>query len=94
MTKLERTLLEHILDSLDRLFDRENSLADVHDLLVASHAAMADTVHATTLKESIEKTRFVLRAETSPEGKREKALAATDPLRSYLSRILDGDGTN
>ena len=91
MTKLERTLLESILDSLDRLFDRENQVADVHDLLIATSAALAATEHSAQLDAVTKKTKTVLRSTTSPDQKRNAALAETDSLRKYLSDILYKD---
>ncbi|HKQ79147.1 MAG TPA: hypothetical protein VJ810_35960 [Blastocatellia bacterium] len=91
MNKLDRTLLENILDSLDRLFDRENQVTDVHDILIATSAALAETDYATALKSAADKTSAILRSSTSPDQKRNDALAETDELRRYLSEILYKD---
>ena len=88
MSKFERTLLDNILDSLDRLFDRENQVADVHDLLIVTSVALAETDYASALKNAADKTSAVLRSPTSLDQKRNDALAETDELRRYLSEIL------
>ena len=91
MTKLERTLLENILDSLDRLFDRENQVVDIHDLLMATSAALAATEHSSPLEAAMEKTSTVLRSKMSSKLKRDAALGETQSLREYLSDILYRD---
>ena len=81
-------LLTNILNSLDRMFDRENQVADVHDLLMASSVALLETIHAPHIQDAVERTQTVLRSRKAPEDKRDDALTETQALREYLADIL------
>ena len=85
ITKQERQLLTNILNSLDRLFDRENQIVDVHDLLLASSVALIETIHSPQLQDAIERTQTVLRSGKALENKRDDALTETQTLREYLA---------
>ncbi len=91
LAKQERDLLTNLLNSLDRLFDRENQVVDVHDLLVASSVALAETSHSPHLLDAVARTHIVLRSRKAPETKRDDALNETQTLREYLSDILYRD---
>ena len=51
MTPKERELLENVLDSLDRLFDRRIGVIDVCALVQATAEALRDTPHQSALEE-------------------------------------------
>jgi len=42
MNKLDTELLENVFDSLDRLFDRESNVVDVHALLFSTQHALSN----------------------------------------------------
>ena len=87
MTKTEADLLENVFDSLDRLFDRESSARDVYALLFATQNALAGS-GIPDLGSYVEDLAIIIRS-GEPEGtQREKAITATDKLRSVLNEVL------
>lgn len=91
IAKQERDLLTNLLNSLDRLFDRDNQVVDVYDLLLASSVALAETSHSAHLLDAVARTNIVLRSRKAPETKRDDALDETQTLRVYLSDFLYRD---
>lgn len=88
MNRIERTLLENLLDCLDRLFDCETNVIDVRDLVYATHAALSETNHASVLAVAEKALISIVRSDTTSDQKRDTALVATDELRVYLATIL------
>jgi hypothetical protein len=82
------TLLENVLDALDRLFDRECSCIDVLALLMATAEALRDTPHSGELLRPIASLSDVVRSGVDGETQRERALDLTDPLRHYLAATV------
>lgn len=88
MTKLAKQLLENIFDSLDRLFDRECRVIDLYALLFVSDLALKEQNSKFCFTEYINKLDKVIKTNNSEEFKRDKALTATDNLRSQLNELL------
>ena len=84
----ERLLLENTLDALDRLFDGDCGAVAVWALLVATAAALRGTSHRPALEEPLAGLWEVVRSGASADAQRDRALAATDPLRQYLAEVL------
>lgn len=91
IAKQEQDLLTSLLNSLDRLFDRENQVVDVYDLLIASSVALTETSHSPHLLDAVDRTHIVLRSRKDPETKRDNVLNEMQTLREYLSDFLYRD---
>ncbi len=88
MPDLESQLLGNLLDSLDRLFDRETSVIDVHALVCATHAALSTTTHTPVLHLAQEELTAVVNARVLRDQQRDAALLATEDLRKYLASVV------
>ncbi len=87
-TKTERELLESILDCLDRVFDNESHVVDLHALIRATGVALEDSQHASTLEAVEQRLAPIVRSGSVPAHQRDAALVATDDFRKYLAAIL------
>lgn len=88
MERIEKKLLEHALDALDRLFDRESSVIDLWGLLFATAQALRSTPHFDVLEGATSNLLTIVRSRESTETKRDRALAVTDELRHHLARAV------
>lgn len=88
MNKLEKRLLENIFDSLDRLFDRECKVIDLHALLFASDLALKQFNSRIHLADLINELDKILKRMNSDEEQRKRTLAVTDNLRNELNELL------
>ena len=88
MTDTEADLLENVLDSLDRLFDRESSAIDVYVLLFATQKALSGSGCCPDLSGYVDSLAAIVRSGESVDSQRENALAVTDNLRSVLNKLL------
>ncbi len=88
MTKDEKALLENLLDSLDRLFDRKSTVIDVYALLFATSKALANTPHYPHIEPLVGNLLTIVRRQGSEEVRRDAALVATDDLRKFLADSL------
>lgn len=88
MHNAECQLLKKLLDCLDRLFDGETSVVDVHDLICATRAALAETNHATILDVAERQFLAITRSRKSCGQQRDVALVVTDDLRKHLASVL------
>ena len=88
MLDTEIKLLSNLLDALDRLYDNEISVLDLHALTFATEAALAGTVHTTVLADVTEGLQKIVRSRTSASEKRDLALNFTDDLRKYLAGVV------
>lgn len=91
MTSREERLLENLLDALDRLYDHQSTVIDIHDLLFATSDALSDTSHFVPLQESLPALTSILRSGASGTVQRDAALIATNRLRQYLAELLPID---
>lgn len=89
MTDDEKKLLNNILDSLDRLFDNESKLIDIHSLIFATSKALTKSQHFSILDETSKDLEEIVWLNLSASNERTEALNATNKLRLYLSEILD-----
>lgn len=88
MTAREKQMLENVLNTLDRLFDRQSSAIDVWAVLLATSEALRATPHHVEFEEPTAGLLAVVRSGGTAEVQRDRALVATDTLRHYLARLL------
>lgn len=88
MNKEELVLLENILDSLDRLFDEDSQVIDIHQLIFATSKALIETNHYQILDKTAKKLDIVLKADSSKDIMRESALIATNELRHCIAKFF------
>lgn len=89
MTNDEKRLLENVLDALDRLFDRESSIIDVHALIFATSKALPNADYFAVLDNAVDRLEIIIRSGLDTEGQRDAALTATNDLRIFLAESLD-----
>ncbi len=88
LTTDERTLLENVLESLDRLFDRDSKARDVFLVLVATSMALQRTELKAAFEDPIRRLGDVVRSKLLPEPLRDLALEVTDGLRGFVAEQL------
>lgn len=88
MSSIELILLENILDSLDRLFDRDSKTVDVFALIFATSIALNNTNHFQILDETAKKLENIFKITDSENELREAALFETDELRHYAAKLF------
>lgn len=88
MSSNELILLENVLDSLDRLFDRDSKTVDVFALIFATSIALNNTNHFQILDKTAKKLENVLKTAESENELRETALFETDELRHYVAKLF------
>lgn len=93
LTKDETTLLENVLESLNRLFDRESTVTDVHALLVATAIAFRVSELAEAFEVPIRQLRDLVDSNAPPDPTRDQGLDATDGLRKLIAEQLRRDTT-
>ena len=81
-------LLDNMLDSLDRLFDRKSGVIDVYTIAYASALALREHRLSAVFEEAAESLEGVVRAGLPDEASRELALEVTDALRIALADAL------
>ena len=91
LTKDQRTLLDNVLESLNRVFDRVCTASDVHALLVATAMALRESALADVFESPIRKLNQVVRSHDSPDRKRDLGLAVIDDLRKFVAEQLRQD---
>lgn len=87
MKPLERRILENVFDALDRLFDHNCQVEDVHDLLFASNIALKDLGSSVCLNDYVNSLESIIKTNDSNELKRELSLEETDKLRFILNDL-------
>jgi hypothetical protein len=80
-----RTLLHNLLDSLDRLYDRDCGAADVGLLLTATASAISDQSWIASIEQASAALRDLIRSRLSAEQEYSKALIVTNDLRIKLA---------
>jgi hypothetical protein len=85
----ERTLLHNLLDSLDRLYDRDCGPFDVDLLLRATASAISDQAWIATIEETSAALTKLMRAGLPPEEQYRKALVVTNDLRVKLANSYE-----
>jgi len=88
MNKIEKEILENVLDSLDRLFDRKCEIYDVCDLIFASDLVLKNLNSQVDLGIYYRKIKIIVQKEISEENKRNDTLNVTDSLRELLNELL------
>ena len=91
LTNDERILLENVLESLDRLFDRDSTARDLSLLLVATSMALHREELAVAFEEPMRQLSEVVRSKLLPDPKRDLALKITDGLRGFVAEQLHDD---
>lgn len=88
MTRDESALLDNVLDSLDRLFDRDSKVIDVHALLFATSRALERSRFRPDIEPFVGALRAIIRTQAAGELQRDEALRVTDALRQFLANVL------
>jgi hypothetical protein len=81
----ERTLLHNLLDSLDRLYDRDCGPVDVDLLLTATASAITDQAWIATIEQALTALGDLIRAKLPAEEEYRQALVVTGDLRIKLA---------
>ncbi|ROR97867.1 hypothetical protein EDC56_3534 [Sinobacterium caligoides] len=81
-------ILENLLDALDRLFDRECKVIDLHALLYASQVALREGSTAIELGHYTIAVSALVRGGAAEDIQREEALEITNNLRAELNELL------
>ena len=81
-------LLGNLLDALDRLYDNDTTVTDLHALTFATEIALTGTVHTPFLAEATRGLQKILRSRQSAPEQRDAALNLTDNLRQYLAGVV------
>ena len=88
MTSDEKQLLDNLLDSLDRLFDSESAVADIHALLFATSKALALSELGPRIELFVTPLGELVRKRGTEEARRDEALMITNDLRLFLADVL------
>lgn len=91
LTKVERRLLEKVLDELDRLFDNKSTVADVRTLLVATAPGLQGSNLSAPVDAAIGRLQELGESVGLSELKRDRALYLTDELRRFVAEQLQQD---
>ena len=89
MTSDERTLLQNLLDSLDRLYDRDCGPIDVDLLLTATASAISDQAWIAVIERASAALGDLIQSRLPAEEEYRKALSVTDDLRIKLANYCE-----
>jgi len=89
VTSDERTLLHNLLDSLDRLYDRDCGAIDVDLLLTATASAISDQAWVAAIERASAALRDLIQSRLPAEEEYRKALIVTDDLRIKLANYYE-----
>jgi hypothetical protein len=81
----ESELLSNLLESLDRLYDRQCGPADVDALLTATASAVQDPSWIASIEQASTALRDLLRSRLPPEQEYREALVVANDLRIKLA---------
>lgn len=84
----EKQMLENLFDALDRLFDKESSVIDLHALLFATSNYSSSTILNLELTQYCSQLSVLIKSGADSETMREKALSITNDLRHKLNELL------
>ena len=88
MEPIEKQLLGNVFDALDRLFDSECGVIDVHAILYASEMALKTSSLPIELTKYETELRKIIQSGEGSHAQRDKALDATNDLREKLNELL------
>jgi hypothetical protein len=91
LTTDERALLDHTIEMLDRLYDRDSTVAEVLRVLVATSAVRGRTELYAAFEDAVLRLREVEALDASPERKRGLGCDATNHLRKLVADELRCD---
>jgi hypothetical protein len=86
----ERTLLDNVLDCLDRLYDKESGPIDVKALCTATANAVQDPAWVAALESAANGLGQVMRSGAPAEEQYKDALTETHDLRLMLAEFYQG----
>ena len=81
----EARLVSNLLEALDRLYDQQTTVKDLHALLEASAVALGETSLAPELIRASKALDEVLRRPGTESDRNLEALRVTDPLRRLVA---------
>jgi hypothetical protein len=85
----ERTLLYNLLDSLDRLYDRDCGPVDVGLLFTATARAIKDQSWISSIEQASTALQDIIRSRLPAEEEYRKALEVTNDLRLKLANYYE-----
>jgi hypothetical protein len=88
MASLETQVLSNSLDALDRLYDGQIFVFDLHALFFATSAALNGSSHSQHFDPVVKQLRGLMRSGKHGDKQRDQALVLTDELRHYLAQCL------
>jgi hypothetical protein len=88
MAPLEEQLLENVIDSLDRAFDRRCGAVDVHAIILATSAALPSSKFTEVAAPALCALEQVVKSQASDGEQWMAILSATDDLRAYIASVL------
>lgn len=88
MEKAQKQLLENLFDALDRLFDGETSVRELHSLVCATNEALGSLFQIIDLNQYVSSLQNIVHSGKSPETQRGEALQLTNDLRATLNSLL------
>jgi hypothetical protein len=88
MKRSDTQVLENLFDALDRIFDRECKVIDLHALLYATQVALGADSPAIKLGHYTTAIGAVVRSCASEDIQREEAIEITNNLRAELNELL------
>jgi hypothetical protein len=88
VSEISTKICENLLDTLDRLFDRDSQVIDVYALVLASSEALKDSLPELGLSGIAIELDKISKNGKPEELQREEALRATNNLRVALSDFL------
>src|SRR5580700_2236976 len=93
LTKYERILLENTLDALDRVFDRESKVIDLHAILFATDRALGENHFRLAFESPIHELKKTIQSKVPEDQRRDFALEITDDLRKVVADELRRNAT-
>jgi hypothetical protein len=81
----EALLVSNLLEALDRLYDQQTTVKDLHALLQASAVALGDTRLGSALLHASDAVGEILMTQRTELENNFDALLATDPLRRLVA---------
>ena len=88
LTRDERKLLNHFLDALDRLYDRQTTVIDLHALLEATAIALKGKSLQPIFIAPLAELKALVFSGKTAETKHGEALNVTDDLRQFIADQL------
>lgn len=87
----DTALLDHLIDSFDRLYDKNCLTVDVYALLFATSRALTDPEFKTATHDAAEALKKIIRSPNPESARNDAGLCAVQPLREKICSALVWD---